>query len=237
MKYHLYVVLIAVALIALGFAGPSLAAEVSPVRTVYLVRHGAYLPDRNADRNVGPGISTLGIAQARLAAARFRAMPVTFESVTSSTMARAKETAAVIHEQLGDAKTSASPSISECTPPAAFALNESDAALNACKQRLDSAFAQFFKPPGSKNSHEILVAHGNVIRYLVTKALGVDTRAWTGMSVAHASLTMIQIHANGAVAIITVGDIGHIPSNMQSWGDDSDPNLAKPDVRGFGEGR
>jgi serine/threonine-protein phosphatase PGAM5 len=212
---------------------PAFAADVPAVRTLYLVRHGAYLPDRTADPNLGPGISTLGIAQARLTGARFRAMPVTFESVTSSALTRAKETAAIIHEQIGDTKTSASPLLNECTPPVAFALNESESALKACKQRLDSAFAHYFKPGRAGNSHEILVAHGNVIRYLVTKALGVDTRMWTGMSVAHASVTIIQVHANGAVGIIAVGDIGHIPANMQSWGDDADPNLARPDVRGF----
>jgi serine/threonine-protein phosphatase PGAM5 len=222
-----------VCLALLCIATPSLAVDESPVRTLYLVRHGAYLPDRSADPSLGPSISPLGIAQARLTAARFRAMPVAIESVTSSTMTRARETAAIIHEQVGDAKSSASASISECTPPAALPLNESEGSLNSCKQRLDSAFEQFFKPTRGASSHEILVAHGNVIRYLVTRALGVDSRMWAGMSVAHASLTIIEVHANGSFRILAVGDAGHLPANLQSWGDDSDPNLLKPDVRGF----
>jgi serine/threonine-protein phosphatase PGAM5 len=221
----------------LFIATPAFAVDETPVRTLYLVRHGAYLPDRNVDPSIGPSISPLGIAQARLTASRFRSMPVAIESVTSSTMTRARETAAIIHEQVGDAKSSASALISECTPPAAFPLNENEHSLKSCKQRLDSAFDQFFKPARGASSHEILVAHGNVIRYLVTRALGVEPRMWTGMSVAHASLTIVEIHGNGSLRVVAIGDTGHIPANLQSWGDESDPNLVKPDVRGFVEGR
>ena len=41
------------------------AAESSAPRTLYLVRHGAYVPDRNADPKFGPGLTPLGVAQAR----------------------------------------------------------------------------------------------------------------------------------------------------------------------------
>jgi serine/threonine-protein phosphatase PGAM5 len=208
------------------------AAETVPVRTIYLVRHGAYVPSRDADAR-GPGLSALGIAQARLTASRLRALPTPIATITSSTMTRARETAAVIHELIATATPSASPAISECTPPAAFALNENEAALSACKARLDAAFGELFRPARGAHQHDVLVAHGNVIRYFVMKALGTDTRMWTNMSVGHASVTIVEVHANGALRVIAVGDIGHIPANMQSWGDDADPNLLTPDARKF----
>jgi serine/threonine-protein phosphatase PGAM5 len=61
-----------------------------------------------------------------------------------------------------------------------------------------------------------MVCHGNVTRYLVTRALGVDTEAWLEMSIGHASLTQILVEPDGRFKINSVGDIGHIPPNMQT---------------------
>jgi serine/threonine-protein phosphatase PGAM5 len=43
--------------------------------------------------------------------------------------------------------------------------------------------------------------------------------------VAHASVTIIQVRADGAIRVIAVGDVGHVPPNLQSWGTDEDPQL------------
>lgn len=200
----------------------------APVRTIYLIRHGAYLPDPKASPQSGPGLSTLGIAQARLVATRLRSMPVAFDSLTSSTLTRAQQTAAIVHEQIADVPAGSSALISECTPPARIELRDSPASLSACKQQLDTAFAKFFTPAAGANRNDILVCHGNVIRYLTTKALGVDPQAWVAMSVAHTSMTIIEVLGNGTFRVVAVGDMGHVPATLQSWGDDSDPNLVPP---------
>jgi len=221
------------ALLALATAPLSTQAQNSqPIRTIYLVRHGAYLPDPKANPQSGPGLSTLGIAQARLVATRFRSMPIAFDSLTSSTMTRAQQTTAVVHEQIADVSASASPLLSECTPPARMPLRDPPASLSACKERLDAAFAKFFTPAVGQNRNDILVCHGNVIRYLTTKALGVDGGSWVAMSVGHTSLTVIQVLGNDVFRIVSVGDIGHLPSTLQSWGDDADPNLVAPSIEG-----
>lgn len=199
-----------------------------PLRTIYLVRHGAYLPDPKANPQSGPGLSTLGIAQARLVGTRFRSMPVAFDSLMSSTMTRAQQTAAIVHEQIADVQAGSSPLLSECTPPARVQLRDPPASLSACKERLDAAFAKFFTPATGANRNDILVCHGNVIRYLTTRALGVDSGSWVAMSVAHTSVTIIQVLGSGAFRVIAVGDIGHVPATLQSWGDDADPNLVAP---------
>jgi serine/threonine-protein phosphatase PGAM5 len=220
-------VLLAIALLAALVPMASIAQE-APIRTVYLIRHGAYLPDPKANPQLGPGLSPLGIAQARLVGSRLRSMPISFDSLTSSTLTRARQTAAIIHEQIADAPASASELISECTPPARIELRERPAVLAACKQQLDAAFAKFFTPANGTNRHDVLVCHGNVIRYLTTRALGVDPQSWIAMSVAHSSLTVIQVLGNGAFSVLAVGDVGHVPPTLQSWGDDSDPNLIQP---------
>ena len=93
---------------------------------------------------------------------------------------------------------------------------ESPAEIAAAEQQLDAAFAKYFVPARDRDEHDILVCHGNVTRYFVTKALGVDTRSWLGMSVAHCSLTVIQVKPDGTFRITAVGDVGHIPPNLQS---------------------
>jgi serine/threonine-protein phosphatase PGAM5 len=198
-------------------------------RTLYLVRHGAYVQDRNADPRFGPGLTPLGIAQARLIAARLSGSGVTFDSMTSSTLLRARETAGVMHETLSSVPLGQSPLISECSPPL-FEAAQGEAAREQaeCAKQLDQAFAQFFTTANAAGRNDILVAHGNVIRYLVMKALKVDTRAWLGMSVAHASLTVIQVQRDGSMKVVAVGDSGHIPSPLLSWGDASDRQLVTP---------
>lgn len=207
---------------------PAAHSAEAPIRTVYLVRHGAYLPDPKADPQAGPGLSTLGIAQARLIGTRLRSMPIAFDSLTSSTMTRAQQTAAIIHEQIADVPAASSPLISECTPPARVELRDSPASLKACKDRLDAAFAKFFTPATGASRNDVLVCHGNVIRYLTTRALGVDPQSWIAMSVAHTSVTIVQILGDNAFRVIAVGDMGHVPPTLQSWGDDADPNLVAP---------
>jgi serine/threonine-protein phosphatase PGAM5 len=212
-------------------SGLATAAQSQPgaPRTLYLVRHGAYVPDRNADPKFGPGLTPLGIAQARLIAARLNGSAVTFDSMTSSTLLRARETAAVMHETLANVPLAQSPLISECTPPVfEEATAESARERAECAKQLDQAFAEFFTVAKGARRNDILVAHGNVIRYLVLKALQVDARSWLGMSVAHASLTIIQVQPDGSMKVLAVGDNGHIPSPLLSWGDANDRQLVAP---------
>jgi serine/threonine-protein phosphatase PGAM5 len=210
-------------------SGIALAQSPTAVtHTLYLIRHGAYVADRNADPQLGPGITALGMAQARLIAARLSGTGVKFDSMTSSPMQRARDTAAVMHETLSSVPLAQSPLLRECMPPV-FESAAGEAAERAeCAKQLDQAFAQFFTAAKDASRNDILVAHGNVIRYLVMKALRVDTRAWLGMTIAHASLTVIQVQQDGSIKVLAVGDNGHIPSPLLSWGDATDRQLAVP---------
>lgn len=188
-------------------------------RTIYLVRHGAYDQAAKVDPEVGGRLTALGIAEARLVAARLRGLPLHFNSITSSTMERARETAEIVRQSLPEVELRQSSDLSECTPRTSRPLEgESPDEQAACARRLDHVFAERFRPATTADRNDLIVAHGNVIRYLVLKALGLDTRAWPGFSIAHASLTVIRVRADGTMSVLAVGDIGHIPPNMQSWG-------------------
>lgn len=223
MKIFLAVVGLAVAG-ALGAAEPAVAASAAAplpafTRTLYLVRHGNYDDARKGDEEVVNGLTPLGIAQARLVAARLGGMPVKFTSLTSSTMTRARQTAGVVNQSLPGLKLQTTPLLRECLPRTwrtEVTRGKSPAELEAAEAQLNAAFAKYFVPAKDADQDDILVCHGNVIRYLVTKALGVDTRAWLGMSVAHCSLTIIQVNAQGGCKVLAVGDVGHIPANLVS---------------------
>jgi serine/threonine-protein phosphatase PGAM5 len=196
---------------------------------IYLVRHGDYDTSINAVPEVGGPLSPLGIAEARLTAARLRGLPVHWDSLTSSTMERAQETAAIIRASLPGVPFSQSSDLVECTPPSVNASGgEKPGQQVECAKRLDRVFARRFRPAVAADRVDLIVAHGNVIRYLVTRALGVDTRAWVMFSLAHASLTIVRVQADGTMKVLAVGDVGHIPPNLQSWGTAGDPQLAVP---------
>lgn len=208
----------------LGAAEPAVTAPVlAPApeftRTIYLVRHGNYDSAQKGDEDVVKGLTPLGVAQARLVAARLAGMPVTFSSLTTSPMTRARQTAVVVNQSLPQLKLEVSPLLRECTPRTwrtEMVKDATPAELAAAEAQLNEAFAKYFVPAKGADQHDILVCHGNVTRYFVTKALGVDTQAWLGFAVANGSLTIIQVNAKGVCKVLAVGDAGHIPPNMIS---------------------
>ena len=194
------------------------AVDAAPMaRTIILVRHGAYQADP-ADSSPGPGLLPVGVAQAKLAASRLAAMPK-FDAVFSSPMTRARETARVIAAEVSNGSLEILPELEECTPPTRrkeITRDETAESMARCKARLDGLFAQRFVPAAGTARRELFVAHGNVIRSMVVRALGVDPDAWLEMSVAHASITEILVEPDGRFKVISIGDVGHLPLNLQS---------------------
>lgn len=195
--------------------------EQKGIRTIYLIRHGEYNQADTIDSDVGKKLTPLGIAQARLLSARLKAMTIEFTSLTSSTMTRARETAMVIDRDFSGLKLQQSELIRECTPPTwrKDIMDETDSLeLVECKANLEKAFEDIFVPsPDSKDRNDIIVCHGNVIRYFVTKVLNVDTMSWLQMSISNCSLTIIRVLPDGKKKLDAFSDYGHIPENMRTF--------------------
>jgi serine/threonine-protein phosphatase PGAM5 len=220
-------------LLALTFVAAAAPAEEPAkayARTIVVVRHGNYIPDAN-DSSPGPGLSPLGVAQAKLAAARLAGMPGAFDAIYASPMTRAQETAKVIAAELG-MKIETLPDLEECTPATRrkeVTEREKPEEMAACAAKLDALFAKRFVPAAGSERRELMVCHGNVTRYLVTRALGVDTTSWLEMSIGHASLTEIRVEPDGRFKVISVGDTGHIPPNLLTGATGmSDKSLTTP---------
>ncbi len=192
-----------------------------PLRTVFLVRHGEYAHTDDCDPAVECSLVALGRQQTRLAAARLDAMPVRFTSLQASTLARARETAAIIAEHFPELTLTLHDDLRECTPTtrradimASLAPGEAD----SCDSQLEALAHRLLTPAaGPADENDIVVCHGNVIRWLVCRVLDVDPTAWLGMSIANASLTIVQVRADGSLKLIGFGDSGHVPYPMTTY--------------------
>lgn len=189
------------------------------IRTLYLIRHGDYNYKDTRNPDVGKELVPLGIAQAKLVAARLLSLPVKITSLHSSTMTRARQTAMVINQDFPHLEHLQSKLLRECTPPS-WRKDITDEVpaplLLKCKTKLDEAFSTYFVPSPLIDQHDIIVCHGNVIRYFVTKVLKVDPKSWLGMIISNCSITVIQIYADNSKKLVSFNDVGHIPPNMQT---------------------
>ncbi|MBS0555904.1 MAG: histidine phosphatase family protein [Proteobacteria bacterium] len=201
-------------------------------RTIILVRHGNYVEDASADAKLGPHLSPIGVAQAYLAGARLAGLPGHFDALLVSPMNRARDTAAAIAGSFPGRQFKVVDDLAECTPPTRrveITAHEKPSDMAACAVRLDRVFATWFRPATGQEQIDLMVCHGNVIRYLVTRALGVDTKAWLEMSVGNASITRIRVERDGRFKVLSVGDVGHLPPNLRTGATgDADRSLAIP---------
>ena len=200
----------------IALCGTPRAAPHKPTRTIYLIRHGDY--DDSARDNAHAALTALGVAQVRLLAARLRFLPEAPAEIVVSTMTRAKQTAAEIHSALPAVPERQTDLLRECTPPVPPdvklpASEQKDA--TACGHRLDQVFSTYFVP-APKSETDILVCHGNVIRYLIARAIGMNPELWIRFSIGHTSISEVQVRTDGTMRVISVGDVGHLPSNLQS---------------------
>jgi serine/threonine-protein phosphatase PGAM5 len=144
----------------------------------------------------------------------------TFTSIQASTMTRARETGEVVAVRFPDLELALHRDIRECTPTtrrADIMAEEDPADVTVCEANLAAAWDRIFTPAGEADAHDIVVCHGNVIRWFVTRALEVDTEAWLGMSIANCSLTVIQVKPDGSCKLVCFADAGHIPPHMQTY--------------------
>jgi len=216
-----FVITLQISLTCLNITQLIAQQESKGIRTLYLIRHGDYTPQ---DDNIPDSLNVLtplGISQVRLVSTRLKSMNIKFNSLVSSTMTRAKQTAEVIIQDFPELVHEQSDLIRECTPPTwrkDVMAGVDTIEREECVKNLELAFQKYFVPsPDEKDRNDIIVCHGNVIRYFVTKVLNVDTMAWLQMSISNCSLTIIRILPNGTMKLDAFSDYGHIPENMRTF--------------------
>lgn len=126
-----------------------------------------------------------------------------------STSRRARETAAKLPSHL--------PGIQVWN---ADLLRETDPTKNP--MRAEDAFNKLFiSPEAGASDTLIIVAHNNIILYLLMRAAGVPThvacQAWHLFHLRHTSVTRVDISVSGVIRVVAIGAAGHIPKSVVTW--------------------
>jgi len=144
--------------------------------------------------------------------------------LVKSTMTRATETGDIIHQHLPDLQIQPCDLIREgapCRPDPhtdLWAPEPCDFFQEGA--RIEAGFRKYFhraEPTQTEDSFDILVCHGNVIRYCVCRALQLDPAAWLRMSLHNGSITVFAVRPNGRVSVRSVGEAGHFPPDMLTF--------------------
>lgn len=189
------------------------------VRTVILVRHGVYDEDDARDPSVGKALTDRGREQARLTGERLAHLPTHVDALWSSTFTRARQTADIIGGVLKMTPLRDT-DLCECTPPTTredIMKRERPGALDSCTAQIDRDFARYFRPSPERDSLVVIVAHGNIIRSLMARAVGLDPMRWLNMSIANCSVSQFEIRPDGRIRVISFGDMGHLPVELQGY--------------------
>jgi broad specificity phosphatase PhoE len=190
------------------------------VHYLYLVRHGIYDRDSTAtDDRVANGLNALGHEQAKLVAARLAALPVKFTHLVSSEFRRAAETADEIGLVLHLTPTRDG-SLNECTPTSSNAglmAGEKPQDLAACDSARAVAWQRYFAPTPDRDTYDLLVWHGNGIRWTLMRTVGADVRDWLNLDSGNGSLTIVAVRPDGSTRLVLYNDVGHIPWEKQTW--------------------
>ena len=190
-------------------------------RTIYLVRHGQHEPKNDQHDEMGAGLTPVGVKQAKLTAERFRRLPI--HAIYCSRLRRAVETAKFIAQEFPDIPLQKSRKLMECIPTLpsdlAEAHNYSRDFLDEQTARAETAYKRRFKSSHGGDKHEILVCHGNLIRYFVCRVLQVRPEAWVNMDIYNCGITEVLIRSNGNMLLVSHGDVGHLPHHLRttSW--------------------
>jgi serine/threonine-protein phosphatase PGAM5 len=188
-------------------------------RTIILVRHGQYhhATDKELER-----LTTLGRKQAKLVGKRLKENKI--DRMVVSTMPRAQETAQIIRSEIGYRKAFEScDTLRECTPGFPKHLRKKAGytdtkKLAKAQAQLNKAFAKYFKAP-RKDTLEVIVCHGNVIRYLVCKVLGIDPLVWRQMDIKQCAISVVEVRSKGTnrKLLVSHNDMGHIPKHQRTF--------------------
>ncbi len=147
-----------------------------------------------------------------------RLAEVQFSAFHHSTMPRAIETASIIAEYLPPLKQSATPLLCEGLPTVAHhfrpPFRKPAAEVAATRRRMDEAFARYVRP-SRLDRNELVVAHGNIIRYFMRKALGDAVSRWWQMDIIQCSLSIVRITPE-RIVLVSFNDVGHLPPKYRT---------------------
>ena len=199
--------------------------ETKGIHYIVLVRHGQYSSGKDDD--VDRVLTSLGQKQATATGIRLKEILEAnnipkINRMYHSTMIRAKQTSDIILSHLpvkldqpGQYQPCSMIREGACFRPIPSISKErwnvSDKDFFRDEPRIEAAFKYHIHRADNDESYStILVCHGNVIRYIVCRALQLNPEAWLRFSVANSSITILKIMPSGNVSLVSMGESGHM---------------------------
>eukprot|EP00041_Stephanoeca_diplocostata_P037322 m.1406702 g.1406702 ORF g.1406702 m.1406702 type:complete len:324 (-) comp25014_c0_seq13:1870-2841(-) len=187
------------------------------VRYLVLVRHGQY----DMEDPTHP-LTPLGREQAAAAAKRLVALGYKFKDIHCSDMLRAKQTCDIIADEFPGVPVFVNQLIAEGAPippePTHSSWQPSPDEFFREGARIEAGFRHFFqRPDDDEKTYQLLVCHGNVIRYSVLRALQLPPEAWLRISHVNCGITIMRISGKGSVSLMGLGDAGHLSPDQVSF--------------------
>ena len=184
------------------------------LRILLLIRHGQYHLDRE-HRRYGQ-LTGLGQRQARRVGTRLA--QYTIDALHCSTAPRALQTAELIASRLSGVPRKPSRLLLEGLPTVLPGFSaEQRGRVPLHRARMDRAFARYFRPARGRDRIEALICHGNIIRYLLRKALDDSAHKWVRSETSHCGISAVVISPDGTIRIGSINDVGHLPRTMQTF--------------------
>lgn len=174
-------------------------------RTLVFLRHGQY-------EATGVGqLTALGREQARLTGKYLEGLRI--DAIWSSTLPRAKETAEIVGEVLGGREARHTRLLREGLYTKVEGYNVPASERREDRERADAAYLKFFRKAKTDRT-ELMVCHGNLIRYLVCRALHTPIPKWLRLNSSHCGITRILVRDTGAVRVVSYNETSHLPVKL-----------------------
>ena len=193
----------------------------SLAKVLYLVRHGHYDCQDPRDPTQGKALLPVGIQQAERTGARFAQLGARIDHVYCSDFVRARQTAEILLQQLPEIPLQIDPDLREIDsfyhPQGHYSVTIplEEAARRAHPPQALVAFEKYFEKLPASLEREVLVCHGNLIVYFLTRLLTLSRAQWEDLFIHNCSITEIQISLSGEAEIVVIGDEDHLPAELQ----------------------
>ncbi len=197
-----------------------------PKRFLYLIRHGQYM----ATPDLPYGKLTLtGEEQADLTGRFLVDVPV--RVIHTSSMSRAAETARIINSNFYKLPLRQDNLLRECVPTvpprlenhySEYARASADFSLSdvlAHRIQADDAFNRYFKAPpptATTDGHELIICHGNIIRYFICRAMDAPPDSWANLFILNCGISVVRIDEHGLMTVMSHNNVEHLPSHLRT---------------------
>ena len=187
-------------------------------RFLYLIRHGSYVMNRQ-HQDYG-SLDNRGQRQAHALAKYLAKIPV--QRIYCSTMVRAEQTAKFVHAAHEHLPLQRVRSLRECLPSVPHGVPKDFRRLKTqiqqARDQALTAYKRFFRRTVGEDKHEFLVCHGNIIRYLIGRAIRADQKVWGLLYINHASVSVVRVDKTGRCSLLKYNDVSYLPRKLRSDG-------------------